>query len=142
MRRKLSHKRKLNKLEEREFLQQLVKTLRDSSDDKALQLLGLIRSQAPPAEFKLYIENDMAGRDRKQNPVWADMYSRTRSSSDTIDFHKPFPHCPLTTKRLPSPPVYHIPAELRTSVTKYDDCVASGLALVYADPAFLQLGRS
>ncbi|KAI3058357.1 hypothetical protein CBS147353_10755 [Aspergillus niger] len=50
MRRKLSHKRKLNKLEEeRHFLQLLVKTLRDSSDDKALQLLGLIRSQAPPS---------------------------------------------------------------------------------------------
>ncbi|GLA56181.1 hypothetical protein AnigIFM63604_005051, partial [Aspergillus niger] len=74
MRRKLFHKRKLNELEaERDFLQQLVNTLRDSSDDKALQLLGLIRSQAPPAELQLYIENAMTDGDRQQSPVWADI---------------------------------------------------------------------
>ncbi|GKZ63670.1 hypothetical protein AnigIFM49718_004161, partial [Aspergillus niger] len=73
MRRKLSHKRKLNELEaERDFLQQLVNTLRDSSDDKALQLLGLIRSQATPAELQLYIENAMTDGDRQQSPVCAD----------------------------------------------------------------------
>ncbi|KAI2860283.1 transcriptional regulator family: Fungal Specific TF [Aspergillus niger] len=96
MRRKLFHKRKLNELEaERDFLQQLVNTLRDSSDDKALQLLGLIRSQAPPAELQLYIENAMTDGDRQQSPVWADI-----------------------------PPVYHVPAEPWTSVSKSDDFVS------------------
>ncbi|GLA56005.1 hypothetical protein AnigIFM63604_003494 [Aspergillus niger] len=41
-RRKLPHKRKLNKMEEnRDLLHQFVRILRDSTDDKALLLLGL-----------------------------------------------------------------------------------------------------
>ncbi|GLA32902.1 hypothetical protein AnigIFM63326_001548, partial [Aspergillus niger] len=125
MRRKLSHKRKLNELEaERDFLQQLVNTLRDSSDDNALQLLGLIRSQAPPAELQLYIENAMTDGDRQQSPVWADMYDRTRSPSNTIDFHRPSLHRAPTITRQSSPPVYHVPAEPWTSVSKSDDFVS------------------
>ncbi|PYH91114.1 C6 transcription factor [Aspergillus ellipticus CBS 707.79] len=104
--RKLSHKRKLNKLEaEHDFLQQLVNTLRDSSDNKALQLLGLIRSQVPPAEIQLYIKNIITDRDRQQN------------------FHRPSLHRAPTIKQLPSPPVYHVPTEPWTSVTKSDDFV-------------------
>ncbi|GKZ19804.1 hypothetical protein AbraIFM66951_010780 [Aspergillus brasiliensis] len=111
MRRKLSHKRKLNELEaERDFLQQLVDTLRDSSDDKALQLLGLIGTQAPPSELLVYIENIMTDGVRQQSPVWADMSDRTRSPSNTIDFHRPSLHRAPTIKRLPSPPVYRVPA--------------------------------
>ncbi|RDK41084.1 hypothetical protein M752DRAFT_31016 [Aspergillus phoenicis ATCC 13157] len=125
MRRKLSHKRKLNELEaERDFLQQLVNTLRDSSNDKALQLLDLIRSQAPPAELQLYIKNTMINGDRQQSPVWADMYDRTPSPSNTINFHRPSPHRVLTIKRLPSPPVYRVPAEPWTSVTGSDEFIS------------------
>ncbi|BCR98160.1 Zn(II)2Cys6 transcription factor [Aspergillus luchuensis] len=130
MRRKLSHKRKLNELEaERGFLQQLVNTLRDSSDDKALQLLGLIRSQAPPAELQLYIKNAMTDGVRQQSPVGADMYDRTRSPSNTIDFHRPSPHRALTIKRLHSSPVYRVPAEPWTSVTKSDEFVSHLVSL-------------
>ncbi|RDK41112.1 C6 transcription factor [Aspergillus phoenicis ATCC 13157] len=130
MRRKLSHKRKLNELEaEREFLQQLVNTLRDSSDNKALQLLGLIRSQAPPAELQLYIKNAMTDGVRQQSPVGADMYDRTRSPSNTIDFHRPSPHRALTIKRLHSSPVYRVPAESWTSVTKSDEFVSHLVSL-------------
>ncbi|RDK41708.1 C6 transcription factor [Aspergillus phoenicis ATCC 13157] len=102
MRRKLSHKRKLNKLEAER----------------------LIRSQAPPAELQLYIENAMTDGDRQQSPVWADMYDRTRSPSNTIDFHRPSLHRAPTITRQSSPPVYHVPAEPWTSVSKSDDFVS------------------
>ncbi|RDH26973.1 hypothetical protein BDQ94DRAFT_185660 [Aspergillus welwitschiae] len=98
----------------------MVNTLRDSSDDKALQLLGLIRSQASPAELQPYIENISTDGDRQQHPVWADIYDRTRSPSNTIFFHRPSLHRPSlhrapTIKRLPKP---------WTSVTKYEDFVS------------------
>ncbi|RAL03710.1 Zn(II)2Cys6 transcription factor [Aspergillus ibericus CBS 121593] len=85
MRRKSAHKRKIGKLEaERNDLLQLVQTLQDSSDAKAMQLLDLIRTKAPLSELKLYMDHNISPPERETTPPLA-VYNQT--STDDLVSH-------------------------------------------------------
>ncbi|PYI00418.1 C6 transcription factor [Aspergillus sclerotiicarbonarius CBS 121057] len=137
MRRKLAHKRRIDKLEEeRDHLQQIVEALRDSSDDKALQLLNLIRSQVPLAEVQLYIQHRMTEQDCRQSPIWSEV-------SDRSDSHGPSLRHALSIQRLVDTPLFRIPAKPWTSVTESDDFVSHlvSIWLTWSQPLYNWVDR-
>ncbi|RAH76607.1 hypothetical protein BO86DRAFT_404540 [Aspergillus japonicus CBS 114.51] len=128
MRRKLAHKRKLEKLEEeRDVLLQLVQTLQDSPDAKATQLLNLIRSKAPLGEIKLYMDHNVLDRDRETTPLLAEIYERTHGLKE--DNKRPSSHQVLNIQRLVDIPVYRVPAAPWTTVTTNDELVSHLISL-------------
>lgn len=128
MRRKLAHKRKIEKLEEeRNDLLQLVKTLRNSSDAKAMQVLNLIRSKTPLSKIKLYIDKNISEPERETTPSLAEIYNQTSMLENGNK--RTYSHRALTIQRLVDIPVYRIPAAPWTSVTESDDFVSHLISL-------------
>ncbi|RAL14755.1 Zn(II)2Cys6 transcription factor [Aspergillus homomorphus CBS 101889] len=115
-RRRLAHKRKVEKLEEeRDTLWQVVHSLRDSPDAKAAQLLNLVRCRAPLSELKLYIDQHASEHDRQE----LGLPPNKRASA----------HRALDINRLVDIPVYRVPAAPWTFVTQCDDFVSHLVSL-------------
>ncbi|OJJ97427.1 hypothetical protein ASPACDRAFT_80335 [Aspergillus aculeatus ATCC 16872] len=115
-RRRLAHKRKIERLEEeRDLLLQVVHSLRDSSDAKAAQLLNLVRSKAPLGELKLYMDQDVTEEDR---------YELLYAANKKVSLHRA-----MDINRLVDIPVYRVPAAPWTSVTTSDDLVSHLVSL-------------
>lgn len=69
MRRKKAVKRKIDELEGgQDLFHDLMHTLRRSSDEKALQLVNLIRSDAPLEEIKNFLDRRLDGAELKRSP--------------------------------------------------------------------------
>ncbi|KAI2969823.1 hypothetical protein CBS147352_2455 [Aspergillus niger] len=128
MPRKLAHKRKIEKLEEeRNDLLQLIKTLQNSSDAKAMQVLNLIRSKTPLSKIKLYIDKNISEPERETAPSLAEIYNQTSMLENGNK--RTYSHRALTIQRLVDIPVYRIPAAPWTSVTESDDFVSHLISL-------------
>ncbi|GLA18851.1 hypothetical protein AnigIFM62618_006506 [Aspergillus niger] len=128
MRRKLAHKRKIEKLEEeRNDLLQLVKTLQNSSDANAMQVLSLIRSKPPLSKIKLYIDKNISEHEQETTPSLAEIHNQTSMLENGNK--RTYSHRALTIQRLVDIPVYRIPAAPWTSVTESDDFVSHLISL-------------
>ncbi|PYH45573.1 Zn(II)2Cys6 transcription factor [Aspergillus saccharolyticus JOP 1030-1] len=110
-RRRLAHKRKIERLEEeRDLLLQVVHSLRDSSDTKAAELLNLVRSKAPLGELKSYLDQDQ--------PDLVQAATKQASIHRAMDIN-----------RLVDIPVYRVPAAPWTAVTQSDELVSHLVSL-------------
>ena len=128
MRRKLAHKRKIEKLEEeRNDLLQIVKTLQNSSDANAMQVLSLIRSKPPLSKIKLYIDKNISEHEQETTPSLAKIHNQTSMLENGNK--RTYSHRALTIQRLVDIPVYRIPAAPWMSVTESDDFVSHLISL-------------
>lgn len=124
MRRKIGQKRKIEELEGvRDILYQPLETLLESSNNKTMQLVNLIRSKASIEEIRLYMEQELPRHELEKTPELMESHSKFskhgRSARRVLDV-----------KRLAHNPVYKVPAKPWTTVTDDDECVASDLAVV------------
>jgi hypothetical protein len=130
-------KRKLDSLEEdRELLLQLVSTLRGSSNSQVIQLLNLIRSNAPLDEIKDYMDKKMHECPEK-TPELMDIArmmrdARSQSRRRVMDV-----------KRLSDDPLWKVPAKPWTKVSDDDDFVSHLVSLWFTwyHPYFNYLDR-
>lgn len=77
MRRKKAVKRKISELEGgQDLLLDLMHTLRSSSNKKALQLVNFIRSNAPLAEAKDFLDSRLDRADLEKSPKLQDAQNR------------------------------------------------------------------
>ncbi|OJZ85230.1 hypothetical protein ASPFODRAFT_61906 [Aspergillus luchuensis CBS 106.47] len=141
-RRKLADKRKIVKLEEeRDDLLQLVKTLQNSSDSKAMQVFNLMRSKAPLSEVKLHIDNDISELDRETTPTLAGIDNQTPMLGN--ERKQTSSHRAPNIQHLVDIPIYRIPAAPWTSVTESDDFVSHliSLWLIWSHPFYNWIDR-
>ncbi|KAJ6093439.1 hypothetical protein N7486_008728 [Penicillium sp. IBT 16267x] len=130
-------KRKIDSLEEdRELLLQLVGNLRESSNSRVVQLLNLIRSNAPLEEIKVYMDKKMRG-ELETTPELVDV-ARNLEESEARARRRL-----LDVRRLADDPLWKVPAKPWTIVTDDDGFVSHLVSLWFTwfHPFFNYLDR-
>ena len=120
-RRRITLKRKIESLEhDRDLLVRLVETIRNESDQDSLDVLNLIRSNAPLDEIRLCLTGNRGAS-----------YTPTRRDSDgRVKVPKRSPSIYMDVKRITDIPLFEVPAKPWTSVTD-DDAFVSHLISLY-----------
>ena len=147
MRRKTCIKRKIDDLEEnQDMLQNLFDTLRDSNDEKAVQLFQLIRSQVPLADIKNSLDNgdglDQTKPEMSSSPELAGLQN-TLTKPQEDDSPPPDRRRMLDIRRLVDEPPFQVPARPWTVITKDDTLVSHlvSLWLTWSHPFWNSLDR-
>lgn len=156
MRRKTCIKRKIDVLEEsQDMLQNLFDALRDSDDEKAVQLFRLIRSNVSLADIRNYLDNGHGhghGPDQMEpgmpsssssSPGLADLQNMLPKPQDDPDSPRPDRRRMLDIRRLVDEPPFRVPARPWTVITKDDTLVSHLVSLwfTWSHPFWNSLDR-
>lgn len=146
MRRKTCIKRKIDALEEnRDLLQTLFDTMRNSNDEKAVQLFRLIRSDVPLGDFENYLDNghelDQTEAEMSSSPGLVELQNILMKPQD--DSPRPDRRRMLDIRRLVDEPPFRVPARPWTVITKDDTLVSHlvSLWLTWSHPFWNSLDR-
>lgn len=146
MRRKTCIKRKIDVLEEsQDMLQNLFDMMRNSNDEKALQLFRLIRSNVPLVDIKNYLDNehglDQTEPEMSSSPELADLQDVLTKPQDVSP--RPDRRRMLDIRRLVDEPPFRVPARPWTVITKDDTLVSHlvSLWLTWSHPFWNSLDR-
>ncbi|KAJ5305815.1 hypothetical protein N7508_004830 [Penicillium antarcticum] len=110
--------------DDREMLLQLVSNLRESSNSEVIQLLNLIRSNAPLDEIKDYMDKRMHDEIEK-TPELMDIANSMRDDSNHSRRKV------LDARRLSDDPLWDVPASPWTSLTDDDGFVSHLISLFF-----------
>ncbi|KAL4963641.1 fungal specific transcription factor domain-containing protein [Aspergillus stella-maris] len=135
-RRRVGQKRKVEDLEqERDVLLELLEALRDSPNNKSMQLLNLIRSNASLQEIKLFMDHELF-RGIERSPELLEVQETAAqladgSGSDPGHRASRLRHTRsvMDIKRLTDTPVFRVPAKPWTSVKDDDEFVSHLISL-------------
>jgi hypothetical protein len=136
-RRRIIMKRKMDSLEDdRELLLQLVGNLRGSPNSQVIQLLNLIRSNAPLEEIKDYMDRKMHD-ELEKTPELVEIANSVREGRNQAR------HRVLDARRLSDDPLWEVPANPWTDVTDDDAFVSHLVSLWFTwyHPSFSYLDR-
>lgn len=129
MRRKRAVKRKIDELEGgQDLFNDLMRTLQRSSDEMALQLVNLIRSNAPLEEVKNFVDRRLDRGELRKTPELQQAQNQIREFQDKPP--RPDPRNMMDIRRLVDDPPYSVPASPWTKVTE-DDSLVSHLISVW-----------
>ena len=144
MRRKMCIKRKIDDLEEnQDMLQNLFDTLRDSNDEKAVQLFQLIRSKVPLADIKNSLNNGDGLDETKPEMSSSPDLQNVLTKSQEDDSPPPDRRRMLDIRRLVDEPPFRVPARPWTVITRDDTLVSHlvSLWLTWSHPFWNSLNR-
>ena len=144
MRRKMCIKRKIDDLEEnQDTLQNLFDTLRDSNDEKAVQLFQLIRSKVPLADIKNSLNNGDGLDETKPEMSSSPDLQNVLTKSQEDDSPPPDRRRMLDIRRLVDEPPFRVPARPWTVITRDDTLVSHlvSLWLTWSHPFWNSLNR-
>ena len=144
MRRKMCIKRKIDDLEEnQDMLQNLFDTLRDSNDEKAVQLFQLIRSKVPLADIKNSLNNGDRLDETKPEMSSSPDLQNVLTKSQEDDSPPPDRRRMLDIRRLVDEPPFRVLARPWTVITRDDTLVSHLVSLwfTWSHPFWNSLNR-
>ena len=130
MRRKKAVKRKIHELEGgRDLFLDLMDTLRRSDNEKALQLVNLIRSNASIEEVKNFLDHRLDQVEIDKTPELQEVHNRISEYQDMPPQPEPDRRAMMNIRRIVDRPIVNVPASPWTTVTADDSLVSHLISL-------------
>ncbi|KAL4875398.1 hypothetical protein BJY04DRAFT_202129 [Aspergillus karnatakaensis] len=134
-RRKLGQKRRYEGLKDAgDIWDRIQSCVAASRPDKAVELINLIRSQAPNAELHAWLKENVARSEIEKTPELRDLEQTASRPSDETEEDDVPPRARrrmLDVRRLASSPIWQVPAKPWTTITDDDDLVSHLVSMYF-----------